>query len=82
MNEVCIGSAPEEAHAIRSLCSRKVLVDPHTDHKRRKDPLEEKDDQSSPLITLEEDSDDEEAPDEESRAKPNPKVYKPPVPYP
>ena len=29
-----------------------------------------------------EDSDDEEAPDEESRVEPNPEVYKPPVPYP
>ena len=57
-------------------------MDPHTDHKRRKDPLEEKDDRPSPMIILEEDSEDEEAPDEESRAESNPKVYKPPVPYP
>ena len=55
-------------------------MDPHTDHKRRKDPLEEKDDRLSPTIILEEDS--EEAPDEGSRAEPNPQVYKPPVPYP
>ena len=57
-------------------------MDPHKDHKRRKDPLEEKDEQSSPSIIPEEDCDDEEAPDEESRAEPNPEVYKPPVPYP
>ena len=57
-------------------------MDPHTDHKRRKDALEEKDDRPSPRIIPEEDSDDEEAPDEESRAEPNPEVYKPPVPYP
>ena len=82
VNEVCIDSASEEAHAISGLRSDKVLVDPHTDHKRRKDSLEEKDDCPSPIIILEEDSDDEEAPDEESRAEPNPEVYKPPVPYP
>ena len=82
VNEVCIYSASEEADAISRLRSGKVLVDPHTDHKRRKDPLEEKDHQSSFPIILEEDSDDEEAPDEESRAKPNPEVYKPQVPYP
>ena len=82
MNKVCIDSASEEAHAILSLRSDKVLVDPHKDQKRCKDPLEEKDDQSSPPIILEEDFDDEEAPNEESRAKPNPEVYKPPVPYP
>ena len=82
VNKVCIDSASEEAHAISGLRSGKVLVDPHTDHKRRKDPLEEKDDRPSPVIILEEDSDDKEAPDEESRAKPNPEVYKPPVPYP
>ena len=58
------------------------VINPHKDHKRRKDPLEEKDDQSSPTIIPEEDSDDEEAPDEEIRAEPNPEVYKPPVPYP
>ena len=52
------------------------------DQKRRKDPLEEKDTHPSPTIIPEEDSDDEEALDEESRAEPNPKVYKPPVPYP
>ena len=56
-------------------------MDPHTDHKRHKDPLEEKDDHPSPTIILE-DSDDEEAPDEESRVEPNPEVHKPPVPYP
>ena len=39
-------------------------------------------DQSSPTIILEEDFDDEEAPDEESRAEPNLEVYKPLVPYP
>ena len=57
-------------------------MDPHTDHKRRKDPLEEKDDRPSPTIIPEEDSEDEEAPDKESRAEPNPEVYKSPVPYP
>ena len=82
VNEVRIDSASEEAHAISGLCSSKVLVDPHTDHKRRKDPIEEKDDRPSPTIILEEDSEDEEAPDEESSAEPNPEVYKPPVPYP
>ena len=82
MNEVRIDSASEEAHAISGLRSCKVLVDPHTDHKRRKDPLEEKDDRPSPTIIPEEDSDEEEAPNEESRAEPNPEVYKPPVPYP
>ena len=82
VNEVRIDGASEEAHAISGLRSGKVLVDPHTDHKRRKDPLEEKDDRPSPTITPEEDSEDEEAPDEENRAEPNPEVYKPPVPYP
>ena len=82
MNKVCIDSASEETHAISGLHSGKFLVDAHTDHKRRKDLLEEKDDHPSPTIILEEDSDDEEALDEESRAKPNPEVYKPPVPYP
>ena len=82
VNEVHIDSASEEAHAISSLRSGKVFVDSHKDHKRCKDPFEEKDDQSSPTIIPEEDSDDEEAPDEESRAEPNPKVYKPLVPYP
>ena len=81
MNKVRIYSASEEAHAILSLRSGKVLVDPHTDHKRCKDLLEEKDDRPSPTIILQ-NSDDEEAPDEESRAEPNPEVYKPPVPYP
>ena len=57
-------------------------MDPHKDHKRHKDPLEERDDRPSPTIIPEEDSEDEEAPDEESRAEPNPEVYKPPVPYP
>ena len=65
MNEVSIDSAMEEAHAILGLRSGKVLVDPHTNHKRRR---------SSPPIIGEEDSDDEEALDEESRAKRNPKV--------
>ena len=51
-------------------------------HKHRKDPLEEKDDRPSPTIISEEDSEDEEAPDEESRVEPNPEVYKPPMPYP
>ena len=82
VNEVRIDSASEEAHAISGLQSGKVLVDPHTDHKRRKDALEEKDDRPSLTIIPEEDSEDEEAPDEESRAEPNPEVYKPPVPYP
>ena len=65
-NEVRIDSASEEAHAISGLLSGKVLVDPHTDHKRRKDPLEERDDCPSPTIIPEEDSEDEEAADEES----------------
>ena len=82
MNEVRIDSASEEAHAISGLRSGKVLVDPHTDHKRRKDPLEKKDDRPSPMIILEVDSEDEEAPDEESKAEPNLEVYKPPFPYP
>ena len=82
MNEVRIDSASEETRAISGLHSGKVLVDPHTDHERRNDPLEEKDDHPSPTIISEEDSDDEEAPDEESRAEPNLEVYKPPVPYP
>ena len=82
MNEVRIDSASDEAHAISGLRSGKILVDPHTDHKHRKDPLEEKDANPSPMIIPEEDFDDEEAPDEESRAEPNPEVYKPPVPYP
>ena len=50
VNKVCIDSASEEAHAISGLRSGKVLVDPHMDHKRRKDPLEEKDDRTSPTI--------------------------------
>ena len=82
VNKVCIDSASEKAHAISGLRSGKVLVHPHTDHKHRKDPLEEKDDRPSPTIIPEEDCEDEEAPDEESRAEPNPKVYKPSVPYP
>ena len=82
MNEVRIDGASEEAHAISGLRSAKVLVDSHTDHKRRKDPLEERDDRLFPTIILEEDSEDEEAPDEESSAEPNPEVYKTPVPYP
>ena len=57
-------------------------MDPYTDHKCRKDPLEEKGDRPSPTIILEEDSEDEEAPDEESRAEPNLEVYKLPVSYP
>ena len=82
MIKVRIDSASEEAHAISGLRNGKVLVDPHTGHKRRKDPLEEKDAHPSPTILLEEDFDDEEAPDEESRADPYPEVYKPPVSYP
>ena len=83
VNQVHIDSAPEEAHAISTLRSGKVLVDPHKDHKSHKDQYEEKDDQSSPTIIPKEDSDDEEAPDEEPiRAELNPKVYKPLVPYP
>ena len=82
VNEVCTDSASDEAQAILGLRSDKVLVDPRMDHKHRKDPLEEKDDQSSPTIIPDEDFDDEEASDEESRAKPNPEVCKPPVPYP
>ena len=82
VNKVRIDSASEEAYAISGLRSGKVLVDPHIDHKRRKDLLEEKDAHPSPTIMPEEDSKDEEALDEESRAEPNPEVYKPPVPYP
>ena len=82
MNKVRIDSASEEAHAISGLRSGKVLVDPHVDHKRCKDPLKERNDHPSPSIILEEDSEDEEAPDEESRVDPNPEVYKPLVPYP
>ena len=82
VNEVRIDSASEEAHAISGLRSGKVLVDPHKDHKRHKDPLEKKDDQSSPTIIPKEDSDDEEASNKESRAKPTHEVYKPSVPYP
>ena len=52
------------------LRSGKVLVDPHTDQKRRKDLLEAKDDYPSSTIISEEDSEDEEALDEESRAEP------------
>ena len=81
VNEVCIDSASEEAHAISGLHSGNVLVDPHTNQKRCKDPLEERDDRPSPTI-IPEDSEDEETPNEESRAEPNPEVYKPPVPYP
>ena len=77
VNEVCVNSASEDAHAISGLRSGKVFVDPHTDHK-----LEERDDRPSPTIIPEEDSEDEEAPDEGSRTEPNPDVYKPPVPYP
>ena len=80
VNEVRIDGASEEA--ISGLCSGKVLVDPHKDHKHRKDPLEERDDRPSPTTIPEEDSEDEEAPDEESRTEPNPEVYKPLVPYP
>ena len=82
MNDDRIDSASEEAHAISGLRSGTVLVDPHTDHKRDKDPLEEKDDRLSPTIIPVEDSDDKEAPDEESRVEPNLEVYKPPVSYP
>ena len=82
VNEVRIDSASEEAHAILGLRSGKVLVDPHTDHKRRKDPLEEKDDRPSLTIISEEDSKDEEAANKESRVEPNPEVYKPLVSYP
>ena len=46
VNEVRIDGAPEEAHTISGLRSGKVLVDPHTDHKCRKDPLQERDDGS------------------------------------
>ena len=80
VNEIRVHSASEEAHTILGLRSIKVLVNTHKDHKRRKDPVEEKDDQSSPMIISEENSDDEEAPDEESRAEPNPEVYKPLLP--
>ena len=82
VKKICIDGASEEAHAISGLRSGKVLVDPHTYHKCCKDPLEERDNRPSLTIILEEDSEDVEAPDEESRAEPNPEVYKPPVPYP
>ena len=83
MNQVHIDSVSKEAHAISGLHSCKVFVDPHKDHKRHKDPTEEKDDQSSPTIIPEEDSDDEEAANEEMiRAEPNSEVYKLLVPYP
>ena len=65
MNQFHIDSASKEAHAISGLRSGKVLVDPHKDHKSHKDPNEEKDDQSFPIIIPEEDSKDEEAPHEE-----------------
>ena len=65
MNQVHIDSAPEETHAISGLRSGKVLVDPNKDHKRHKDPNEEKDDQSSPTIISKEDSKDEEDPNKE-----------------
>ena len=82
VNEFRIDGASEEAHAISGVRSCKVSVDAQTDHKRRKDPLEEKDDRPSPTIIPEEDSEDEEALNEESRAEPNPEVYKPPLSYP
>ena len=82
VNEVGIDSESEKAHAISSLRSGKVLVDPHMDHKHRKDLLKERDDRPSLTIIPEENFEDEEAPDEESRAEPNPEVYKPLVPYP
>ena len=82
MNKVRIDSTSEEAHAISGLRSSKVLANPHRDHKHCKDPLEEKDDRPSPTIIPEEDFNDEEAPDEESRAEPNSEVYKSSVPYP
>ena len=50
VNEGRIDSASEEAHAISGLRSGNVLVDPHTDHKHLKDPLEERDDRPSPMI--------------------------------
>ena len=74
MNEVHIDGASEEAHTISGLRSGKVLVDPHTNHKRRKDRLEERDNCPSPTTIPEEDSEDDEAPDEESRAEPNPQL--------
>ena len=74
MNKVRIDGVSEEPHFISGLRSGKVLVDPHTNHKRRKDLLEEKDNRLSPTIIPKEDSEDEEAPDEESRAEPNPEV--------
>ena len=71
VNQVHIDSASDEAHAILSLHSGKVLVD----HKHYKDPLEDKDDKSSLMIIPKEDSDDEEAPNEELiRVEPNPEV--------
>ena len=83
VNQVHIDSASEEAHIILGQRSGKVLVNPHKDHKRHKNPIEEKDDQSSPMIILEEDSNDEEAPDDNQiRAEPNLKVYKPRVSHP
>ena len=83
MNQVQIDNALTQTHAILGLRSGKVFVDPHKDHKSHKNPNEEKDDQSSPTIIPDEDSEDEETPNEELiRAEPNPEVYKPPVPYP
>ena len=52
VNKVRIDGASEEAHTISGLRSGKLLVDPHTDHKRRKDLLEERDDRPSPTIIL------------------------------
>ena len=40
VNEVRIHSTSEEAHAISGLHNSKVLVDPHKDHRRCKDPHE------------------------------------------
>ena len=83
MNQVHIDSATEEAHAILRLRNDKVLVDPHKDHPSHKDPNEEKYDTFSPMIILEEDSKEKEAPNEELiSVEPNPEVYKPLGPYP
>ena len=83
MDQVHINSASEEAHAILSLRSGKVLVDSNKDHKSYKDLNEEKDDQSSHKIIPKEDSKDEGAADKDLiRAEPDPEFYKVTVPYP
>ena len=50
VNEVRIDSASEEAHAISGLRSAKVLVDPHTDHKRHRTRLRRRTTVPLPLL--------------------------------